>query len=39
MATAGIYEITSNRETGDGSSDIIMKSLQTFERPHIIIEF
>lgn len=34
-----INEITSNRETGAGRSDIIMKSLQPFERPHIIIEF
>ena len=39
MATLGMYQITSNRETGHGRSDIIMASLQPQERPHIIIEF
>ena len=35
----GMYKVTSNLETGDGRSDVIMESLQTDLRPHIIIEF
>jgi len=39
MMASGMYRIKSNRETGDGRSDIVMTSLQPTERPHIIIEF
>jgi len=39
ISTLGMYQIKSNRETGDGRSDIVMTSLQPTERPHIIIEF
>ena len=39
ISTTGMYKIKSNRETGDGRSDIVMTSLQPTERPHIIVEF
>ena len=39
ISVSGMYKIKSNRETGDGRSDILMTSLQPEERPHIIIEF
>ena len=35
----GMYKVTSNLETGDGRSDVLMESLQADLRPHIIIEF
>jgi len=37
--TSGMYNIKSNREFGDGRSDVMMKSLYPNERPHVIIEF
>lgn len=39
MATQGMYKIKSNREMGDGRTDIFMESLHPSERPHIIVEF
>ena len=39
MATLDLYKVESNREMGDGRSDIMMKSLQPSVRPHILIEF
>lgn len=35
----GMYKLTSNLETGDGRSDVILESLQPTLRPHIVIEF
>ena len=39
MSMSGMYKSMSNRESGDGRSDIIMRSLQPEVRPHIIVEF
>ena len=39
MSMSGMYKSISNRESGDGRSDIIMESLQPNLRPHIVIEF
>jgi len=39
ISTSGMYEIKSNREMGDGRSDIMMKSLEPSVRPHILVEF
>jgi len=39
MATLGLYKIESNRESGEGRSDVVMKSVDPSARPHIIIEF
>jgi len=39
MSMSGMYKPVSNRESGDGRSDIIMRSLQPDLRPHIIVEF
>jgi len=39
MATLGMYKIKSNRETGEGRSDVVMTSLEPSVRPHIIVEF
>ena len=33
-----LYDITSNRETGHGRADLVLKS-KNAKRPHIIIEF
>jgi len=35
----GMYKVTSNLETGDGRSDVMLTSLQPNLRPHVIIEF
>ena len=39
ISVSGMYEITSNLESGHGRGDITMKSLQLHLRPHIVIEF
>ena len=39
MSMSGMYKAVSNRESGDGRSDILMRSLQPDLRPHIIVEF
>jgi len=39
MSMSGMYKPVSNRESGDGRSDIIMRSLHPEKRPHIIVEF
>jgi len=39
ISVSGMYEVTSNLEAGDGRADVIMKSLQSERRPHIVIEF
>ena len=39
MSMLGMYKPRSNREDGDGRSDIIMASLEPHRRPHIIVEF
>jgi len=39
ISASGMYKIKSNRETGDGRSDIVMKSLELGARPHVLIEF
>ena len=39
ISTSGMYKTTSNLESGDGRSDIIMESLQPHLRQHLIIEF
>ena len=39
MSMSGMYKSVSNRESGDGRSDILMRSLQSDLRPHIIVEF
>ena len=39
MSMLGMYKPRSNREDGDGRSDIIMVSLEPKLRPHIIVEF
>ena len=38
ISVSGMYEITSNLESGQGRGDIVMKSLQPELRPHIIVE-
>jgi len=39
ISMSGMYKPKSNRESGDGRSDIIMRSLQPDLRPHIVFEF
>jgi len=39
MSMLGMYKPRSNKEDGDGRSDIIMVSLEPNLRPHIIVEF
>ena len=39
MSMLGMYKPKSNREDGDGRSDIVMISLEPRLRPHIIVEF
>jgi len=38
IATSDVYEITSEREAGDGLPDVYMKSKSPLTRPHVIIE-
>jgi len=38
ISVSGMYRITSNIESGDGRSDIVLESLQPEVRPHMVFE-
>ena len=39
ISVSGMYEISSNLESGHGRGDIIMRSFDSDLRPHVVIEF